>query len=86
MRRVIAGAVRIGEKTLEEIDMEEYKANPDAVIPAFTPAEATLILSLIKTGWSHSVVGSRLGYELLASVEDKIIEAGGVEAAETRPN
>lgn len=51
------------------------------VAALFTREEAGVVLSLIKSGWSSAVLGSRQGYELLASVEDKLVAAGATDLA-----
>lgn len=48
------------------------------VCPEFTKAESAVVLALVRQGW-QSILGSRSGFELLASVEDKMKTAGAVE-------
>ena len=66
------------EKPADQPVKEQTPAEVGIVHPFFTPEEAGVILSLIKSGWSSAVLGSRQGYELLASVEDKLVAAGTV--------
>lgn len=70
-------------KAKKQIPTEQVLEPPidGMVAPYFTREEAAVILSLIKSGWSSAVLGSRRGFELLASVEDKLTAAGAVETS-----
>lgn len=68
--------------TVEETPAKKQNPTPvevGIVNPFFTSEEAGVVLSLINSGWSSAVLGSRQGYELLASAEDKLVAAGALE-------
>ncbi len=71
----------VKEKPAGQPVKEQTPVEVGIVHPFFTREEAGAVLSLIQSGWTSAVIGSRQGYELLASIEDKLVAAGAPELA-----